>query len=378
MKGVIVHGVLLAVMLVYGYRTWTRDRSVEPTAGQVVVWDRAPADIQSVVFTSSRKTVKIERRGEGAGAYWWGTEIRTDKRMKPPTATGDAGVPATDAGVPAAAAGDAGVPPSKPLPEEEIITTTTQFPIGTPGEDLVKGVAAMRALRALPPITADSKKEYGLELGDTTLAIVFKDGTRTFVIGNKVSGGKERYVLEPDSGKAFVLSGAFIDPMESGASQLRPSEPKGFDPALLAAVEIKAGAKSRKATRITTKNEKGDQTKTWAPSPGSGKADQTLANFVDSIDRLRTSQYEPDLAIADLTPVVAATFQDAQGRTLSTLTIYKREKPGDLPTDGTADPTAPPPTVSEYFLVTEKTRVPGVVAKAAAERIEQDVATLLP
>lgn len=370
MKGVIVHGVLLAVMLVYGYRTWTRDRSVEPTAGQVVVWDRAPGDVQSVVFTSTRKTVKLERRGQGAETYWWGTEIRTDKRMKPPTASPDAGVPEAPT--------DGGVPPSKPLPEEEIVTTTNQFPIGTPGEDLVKGVAALRALRALPAVTEEAKKEYGLELGDTTLAIVFKDGTRTFVIGNKVSGGKERYAFEPDSGKAFVLSGAFIDPLESGASQLRPSEPKGFDPALLAAVEIKAGAKSRKATRITTKNEKGDQTKTWAPSPGSGKTDQTLANFIDSIDRLRTSQYEPDLAITDLTPVVAATFQDAQGRTLSTLTLYKRDKPGELPTDGTADPTAPPPTVSEYFLVTEKTRVPGVVSKSAAERIEQDVATLLP
>jgi hypothetical protein len=369
MKGVIVHGVLLAVMLVYGYRTWTRDRSVEPTAGQVVVWDRALADVQSVVFTSTRKTVKIERRGQGADSYWWGTETRTDKRTKPTPAVADAGVPA-------APTGDAGVPPSKPPPEEEIITTTNQFPIGTTGEDLVKGVAALRALRALPAITEETKKEYGLELGDTSLAVVFKDGTRTFIIGNKVSGGKERYAFEPESGKAFVLSGSFIDPIEGGANQLRPSEPKGFDPALLAAVEIKAGAKSRKATRITTKNEKGDQTKTWADA--SGKADQTLANFIDSIDRLRTSAYEADLAITDLTPVVAVTFLDEQGRKLSTLTIYKRDKPGELPSDGTADPTAPPPVVTDYFLVTEKTRVPGAVAKGTAERIEQDVATLLP
>jgi hypothetical protein len=371
MKGVIVHGVLLAVMLVYGYRTWTRDRSVEPTAGQVVVWDRAVGDVQSVVYTSARKTVKVERRGQGADTYWWGTEIRTDKRQKPaakPEVT-------SDAGVPPAPTGDAGVPAPKPLPEEEIITTTNQFPIGTTGEDLIKGVASLRALRALSAITDETKKEYGLELGDTSLAVVFKDGTRTFVIGNKVSGGKERYAFEPDTGKAYVLSGSFIDPLEVGASQLRPSEPKGFDAALLAGVEIKAGAKSRKATRITTTNEKGDQTKTWGDG---GKADQTLANFVDSIDRLRTSQYEADLAITDLTPVVAVTFLDAQGRKLSTLTVYKRDKAGDLPTDGTADPTAPPPTITDYYLVTEKTRVPGVITKAAGERIEQDIATLLP
>ena len=36
-KGALVHGALLLVMLVYGYKVWTRDRSVESsTVGTVV------------------------------------------------------------------------------------------------------------------------------------------------------------------------------------------------------------------------------------------------------------------------------------------------------------------------------------------------------
>ncbi len=387
MKGVIVHGALLVVMLLYGYRTWTRDRSVEPTTGQIVVWDRSVADLESVLYTSSKKSVRVERRGQGADTYWWGIESRTDRRKKPspPKAT-DAGVPAAaaaavDAGVPAAtdpAAKDAGAaapPDAVPQFEEEVITTVTEFPIGTTGEDIIKGLAAMRALRALGPITEQTKKEYGLELGDTTLAITFKGGTRTFVIGNKVSGGKERYALDPDSGKGYVVSGTFIDPLDSGGTQLRPADPKGIDATLVASVEVKAKGKSRKAIRMTTSGDKGAQTKTWGDG---SKPDQTLANFIDNVDRLRASQFEPDLKVTDLTPVVELSYLDERNKKLATLTLYKRDKAGDLPTDGTADPTAPPPTVTEYYMVTEKTRVPAVVSKASAERIDQDVATLLP
>jgi hypothetical protein len=369
-------------MLVYGYTTWTREDTMEPTTGTVVVWNRAIGEIQAIQFQSPRKSVKIERRGEGASAYWWGVEARTDKRAKakpnPAIVPPDAGVAAppaagADGGVP----GDAGAaaPPQPPPVEEEIITTVSEFPIGPAGEDLIKSVASMRAVRALNGLTEDQKKEYGLEIGDTSFAVVFKNGTKTFIIGNKVSGGKERYALDPDSNIGYVVSGSFIEPMES-VSQLKPTDPKGFDPAELATVEIKAGGKTRTAERVTKSDEKGAQTKTWADAT-TKKADQTMANFIDNVDRLRPSQFEPALKVADLKPVVELTYKDGRGRKLATLSLYKREKPGELPAGEPVDPTKPPPTLTEFFVVTEKTRVPGQVPKSASERIEQDIATLL-
>ena len=41
MKGAIIHGLLLVVMLAYGYRTWTADKTVpSATVGSVVLWDK--------------------------------------------------------------------------------------------------------------------------------------------------------------------------------------------------------------------------------------------------------------------------------------------------------------------------------------------------
>ena len=48
MRGAIIHGVLLVVMLVYGYRTWTRDKTVEPNVGSVVLWDKHETDVKSI------------------------------------------------------------------------------------------------------------------------------------------------------------------------------------------------------------------------------------------------------------------------------------------------------------------------------------------
>ena len=42
---------------------------------------------------------------------------------------------------------------------------------------------------------------------------------------------------------------------------------------------------------------------------------------------------------------------------------------------GTAEPGAP---TTEYYVVTERTRVPGLVAKSVAGNIEQDVGSLFP
>ena len=83
MRGALIHGVLLAVMLVYGYRTWTRDKTVQPDRGAVVLWDKAEADLASVEYQSERKIVRLEQRSDATGRYWWGIETTIEKRPKP-------------------------------------------------------------------------------------------------------------------------------------------------------------------------------------------------------------------------------------------------------------------------------------------------------
>jgi hypothetical protein len=154
MKGVLIHGALLGVMLVYGYKTWTKDDAAKPAGGEVVMWTRPEADVAKIEFQTDNRLVRLERRGTGADAYWWGIEQKTVKKPKP-----------SDPAAP---------PPATPELVDEL--TTTEFPVGPEGEKLVKTLARMRAIRGVGVPKDDAKKDYGLDVARTSIAVVFGDG----------------------------------------------------------------------------------------------------------------------------------------------------------------------------------------------------------
>jgi hypothetical protein len=484
MKGAIVHGVLLVVMLVYGYRTWTRDKTVS-TTGTVRMWQRAEADLTAIVLESPKRTVRIETRNDGKENYWWGVETKVEPKPKPapapgtspaptappghppmdphgghghgtappptPAGSGSAAKPATPpapkpAKAPGAGSGSAEKPATPPAPKpatpapaakppaagsaagsgggpaklyhdpndpdgsgsaggsgggsesdagsgstiddplgassdeppEELISTTREFPTGDGAAKVIKGFTDAHAVRNLGKVPEDKKKEYKLDDTSTTLSIVFRDKTYTFVVGGSPYGNRDRYALDTDTGIGYVLSGELISPLEQGESGLRLTDPRGFDANSIHQVTVSTpDQKSRVAQRMMADPPKAEgsakpvttKTKTWG-DPAVGKPDQTLANFVDNADRMRPTKYEAALDRATLTEIVKLTYRDQGGKTLGSMTLYKGEKAPDP-----ANPAAPAGGV-EYYVVTEKTRVPGVVPKGTAERVEQDIATL--
>src|SRR4051812_40822 len=86
MRGALIHGALLVVMLVYGYRTWTRDKTIQPDLGSVELWNKSEADLVSLELKSDKKITKLERRGQGGDTYWWGIETTIEKKPKAPEA----------------------------------------------------------------------------------------------------------------------------------------------------------------------------------------------------------------------------------------------------------------------------------------------------
>ena len=66
--------------------------------------------------------------------------------------------------------------------------------------------------------------------------------------------------------------------------------------------------------------------------------------------------------------------------------VLKSEKPGEAPPpppppapgQPAPPPPAPPAPVIDYYLITERTRVPAVLPKIVAERIAPDIDTVLP
>jgi hypothetical protein len=373
-------------MLVYGYRTWTRDKTVQPNVGSVVLWDKADSDIKSIEYKSDKKITKLENRGD----YWWGTdttiELRPKKKEDPANAGSGAGSAGSAAG--SAAAGSAagsgsgagsGSAAKKPEPVEmeEVGRKTHEFPLGEPGDKLVKNYAAARALRDLGAPNDASKKDYKLDDAKTTVSVTFKDGsTHEFLVGGSVYGGSDKYVLDQKANKAYVFSRDMLSGLEVGESSLHLTDPRGFDGATIASVTIKAGDKSRTAIRVTTKGQgEGQEVKTWG-EPDTKKANQTVANFIDNANNLRPVEYASNLKVSDMKPVLSLTYKEDRGATLGTLTLYKYEKPGELPPGATLDPANPPKPDTQYYIMTEKTRVPALVRKDTAARAEGDIETV--
>jgi len=347
MKGAIVHAVLLVAMLLFAYQTWTRDTSAKQTTGKVVLWNEKSGDLMAIVHETGDRTVKIERKGEGTSAYFWGTDTKVTKKPKkkePPPPLADGGVPP--------------VPPPDPneTPEMETTTTVREFPVGEAVAPLVTGYSAMRAISDLGVLTDEQKVEYELAESEKTISVVFASGSRSLVLGDKVIGGKDRYALEVDSGRGYVIAGALIEPLEGGERGLTPKSviPTGDD---VATIEITAGDKSKKVSRITVTDEAGKQMKTWGEGQ---KADQTTANFLEKIEtQLKPSKYDATLDPATMTKLVTVTYRDAKGSVLGTLDVFKQAgEPGD------------------YFVVSERTRVPGQVSKTAGDQVEQNIATV--
>jgi hypothetical protein len=196
------------------------------------------------------------------------------------------------------------------------------------------------------------------------------------MIGGPVYGGTDKYVMDQTSGKAYVLSRDMLSGLEVGESSLHLIDPRGFDANKIGGVTLDAGGKSKSWVRVTTTGaDPSTQVKVWA-EPGTKKADQTATNFIDNANNLRPTEYVSNLKVSDLTPVMKLTYKDERGALLGTLSLYKREKPGQLAEGQELDPANPPKGETEYYIVTEKTRVPAIVRKDTAQRAENDIDTV--
>ncbi len=382
MKGVIVHGVLLVAMLLFGYQTWTREKEVKKTTGDVVLWNHKAGELTSIVWEAPKRTIKLERRGEGAGGYLWGADSKmTEKHKAKPKPAPDAGV--ADGGVPAAAATDGGVPADAGVPaepEKEIVTTTREFPVGEAADKLLKDFSAMHALLDLGTPSDQDKLDYEFDKTGTTLTVVFAGVTRSLVIGKAATSTTGKYVLDVDSGKVYVIASSLLTALEGGENTLKPkiAVPTGD---AIASVEIATPAgKTRRVERISVKDPKTNKvTKTWGDT-ATGAADTTAGLFIGKVESdLKPNKFEPELELGTSTELVTLTYRDAKGGELGKLTLYKRIT--ELPAPA-GDPATPPPPPSEplveYFIRSTLTRVPASVQNTGGDQVEQNIATVLP
>lgn len=358
MRGPRFHVVFLLVALTAAYLTYNRDRSAKPTArASVTVWDGVPADIEAVDFATPQKVAHVERRGVGKEAYLWGRWTRMPPPAPKPAAnTPDAG---SDEGM---AADDA--PASQPTAKE----TTREFPVGEAGDKALEHLAPLKAIRDLGVDTAQGD-QYGLQNSKNKLTVRFHSGPRELIVGERVVGGGDRYVLDPTNKHVLVVAGEVVSSFETADSSLRESKLHVYPAGDVKKVLVKGPAPVKERTLVRT----GEVTASGGTAPGSAsswadaaapdKPDQTLANVMGRIDRLAATEYKADVDRSALTLVAHLEYMTESGTALGHLDLYKKA--------------GATPEATEYLLETERTRVLATVRKLEAERVDQDLAQIL-
>ncbi len=133
--------------LVFAYQTNTRKKDALPKRGAHAVWKLS--DLTAVVLESEKKRVRIEKREDENGAYYWGEVSRTTKKSSSPKVVGPD-------------SGDAGPVDLPPVPETTV--TTREFPVGRAGQGLMLEYQRLMALRKLGPLAADELERYNLHV----------------------------------------------------------------------------------------------------------------------------------------------------------------------------------------------------------------------
>jgi Domain of unknown function (DUF4340) len=348
--GPVVHGVLLAAALGVAWQTWTRDRAASPTLATLTVWPDA-GPVESFAMKSRLRDVTVERRGEGPERYAWAT---VQKRTPPPKPR---------------ALPDAGTAASTSLAEPTGTTTTTAFPVSEDGEKALARLAGLKALRDLG--TTASREEYGLGDESERLSVTSGGAAHELVLGAKVFGGDDRYVLDPAGGHVYVIAAEIMRPFDVPDFSLRERRLHGFLMSDVAQVKLRAGGKDRTLVRQPKPASPHDPAAadrpggaSWADAKTVDKPDAALTSFMDRVEQLAPTDFGQTPDAATLTPVLTVEYQANGGKALGTVELSK--KPGAAA--GTFD----------YFVKSERTRGLAKVSATAAGRVDQELAQIVP
>ncbi|MDI1474956.1 DUF4340 domain-containing protein [Polyangium sp. y55x31] len=331
-RGLFVHVGLFVLASVSAVAVWTRDEQPKALVQtEATVWPGRPADVAKVVFEGKNRKVSLESKSDKLGAYYLGT---LEREATPPPATPDAGAP------PPAPGG----------------STKTEFVGVGVAQKLVESLAPLKALRALGRIPEDRAAEFGLAEPEGTLTVTIGGAERKLVLGGTTPGGGDRYVREPQTGETYVIDGGAMRDLDTAESRLVERELHGWKEAEVSTAELSAGGKKRQIVRGGPEGKR-----FWADPGAADQKDETAANFMAKLDRLRPTDYvtsEP----AGKNEVLRVEY--AAGSPIGFLELVRV-------------PATDPLSTVEYFVRTERTRLYAKVPRQTAEQVEQDLGSIL-
>lgn len=331
-------GVHIALLLIAAVTAYTQSLPDNPEArelkpGEVQMWGGGPDDVSEVVFETPRKVIKLTGKSDAAGRWYLGT-------LEP----GVGGDEADEA--------DAG--PHK-KPEPKAIEPAT-FPSITVAKQLVAKLAPMRAMRAVGEIAPEREAEFELDKPKGTLTVTVSGTTHKLVVGGSTPGSGGRYVRDDASKQVYIIDAAIVRDLEGGSGRLSESSLHEFKTSDPVAATVAAGGEKKQLVRGGT-----DAARFWADAAAPETNDETAANWLQKVDRLRPVEYLDTLPEA-ATSIVRVEYRGEAGE-LGFVELHRYT--GE---DGK----------KEYAITTEHLRMPATVARRTGEQVEDDLGALIP
>ena len=296
------------------------------------MWQGREEDVGRVVFEAKTKKVSLEAKRDDLGAYYVG-ELERDSAGPPKVA-------------------DAGAPPPSPGGR-----TKVEFVAVGGAQKIVKSLSTLKALRALGRIPDDRAAEFGLAEPEGTLTVTIRGAERKLSIGGTTPGGGDRYVKDPATGETYVIDGDAVRDLDTAEAKLVERELHEWKETEVTTADLKVGDKARQLVRGGPEGKR-----FWADPGAPDQKDETVANWMAKLDRLRPTDYvmTPPQGKQDVLRVE----YKAGGRALGHLELAR------VPA---ADPAGKP----DYYVKTERTRMFAKVPAQTAEQVDQDLGSIV-
>ncbi len=330
----LVHVVLLAAASLGAVYMWTRDKDAKSSVvADVTVWGGKPADVKRITFESKLRKIVLESRTDAVGRWFEGT---VEKQPPPPR-------PAADGGT---------------EPSADTKPTVVQIVSIKAAEKIAEGIAPLKAVRELGRVPADQAADFGLAEPEGTLTMLIGSKEHKLLVGATAPGGTDRYVKDPDTDMVYAVQGEFLRDLLSGEAVLNERDLHGFEDEDIKSVRIAANGKTRELAR-----EGVGGAATWSDPATPDKPDETAANWMTKVGRLRAIEY-----------VAALPGSPDQARFLRIDYMGKKQPLGFL--EVFRFPTADDKK-SDWYIRTERTRKFAKVYASAAEQLESDLGSVV-
>jgi len=286
---------------------------VESTA---VIWNGRPSELSRIVYENPSRRLTLEAK-EDAGQRWF-------------------------------------LGSAQPLPASSPAKT---FPAVTTVNKLTESLASLHATRAFGKLEAPRAAELGLDKRDTSLTVVVGGKEHKLFVGASSPGATDKYVVDAANDQVYSVKIEPFQDLEAGDSRLMEHDQHDFKDLDIVSAKIVSRDKAR---TVISSGPEGKRF--WADPADREKADETVVNFMQKIDRLRANEYaskQPDNA-----QLVARIEYTGSGKRKGFFELLKS------PSSEGADK-------FDYWMTTEHLRLYGKMPQASGEPIEQDIGSVV-